>query len=165
MSQIAMPTPQRPSNLKFTSRRPTATAAAANSRSSLSDDEITPCSSPAPEPQEPLVSSSPQHRASPSSSSSSRKTTATTTNTSQWHFDPADGEDMDDSQLWQRMLDIQRTFHCYNSARMSAALLELEMGVDVWRLARMFPFLFPSPPPPPPPRLLRVLLYRDETER
>lgn len=34
------------------------------------------------------------------------------------------------------MLDIQRTFHCYNSARMSAALLELEMGIDVGHLAR-----------------------------
>lgn len=34
------------------------------------------------------------------------------------------------------MLDIQREFHCYNSARMAAALLELEMGVDVGRYAR-----------------------------
>lgn len=45
---------------------------------------------------------------------------------------------MDDWHLWQRMLDIQRTFHCYNSARMSAALLELEMGVDAGHLARRF---------------------------
>lgn len=45
---------------------------------------------------------------------------------------------MDDWQLWQRMLEIQRTFHCYNSARMSAALLELEMGVDAGHLARTF---------------------------
>lgn len=49
---------------------------------------------------------------------------------------------MDDSQLWERMLEIQRTFHCYNSARMSAALLELEMGVDVRHLARMYSFFF-----------------------
>lgn len=141
-----------------------------NSRSatsSLSDDEITPCSSPAPEPQEPITCAEPQHRASPrftpGSGTSSRRgshhsTTPATTRMSSaavakaqaqgkqhqqqqqqtaWHFDPTDGEDMDDSQLWQRMLDIQRTLHCYNSARMSAALLELEMGVDVRRLARM----------------------------
>lgn len=36
------------------------------------------------------------------------------------------------------MLDIQREFHCYNSARMAAALLELEMGVDVGRYAREY---------------------------
>lgn len=148
-----MPTPHRPT-LKFNRR----SVAAAAHPSSLSDDEITPCSSPAPEPQEPLVSAPPppQHRASPprftpvssrrgsssgsgtSTSPSPRKTSSSTsTTTTMWHFDPTDGEDMDDSQLWQRMLDIQRTFHCYNSARMSAALLELEMGVDVRRLARM----------------------------
>lgn len=48
-----------------------------------------------------------------------------------WHFDPAEGKAMDDERLWRRMLAIQRTFHCYNSARMSAALTELEMGQDV----------------------------------
>lgn len=39
-----------------------------------------------------------------------------------WHFDPADGEDLDDERLWRRMLAIQRLFHCYKSARMDAAL-------------------------------------------
>lgn len=43
---------------------------------------------------------------------------------------------MDDAKLWRRMLDIQREFHCYNSARMAAALLELEMGMDVGPYAR-----------------------------
>jgi len=37
-------------------------------------------------------------------------------------FDPAEGEDIDNEHLWLRMLAIQRRFHCYNSARMSAAL-------------------------------------------
>lgn len=58
------------------------------------------------------------------------------TSSQTWHFDPTDGEDMDDAKLWRRMLDIQREFHCYNSARMAAALLELEMGVDVSPYAR-----------------------------
>lgn len=54
------------------------------------------------------------------------------------HFDPTDGEPLSDAQLWRRMLAIQQEFHCYNSARMSAALLGLEMGVDVGQLAREF---------------------------
>jgi hypothetical protein len=46
-----------------------------------------------------------------------------------WHFDPLDGEgdSVDPSRLWQKMLAIQRVFGCYNSARMRAAL---EMGVE-----------------------------------
>lgn len=157
-----MPTPQRPT--------PGGRPRAVTKKASFSDDdEITPCSSPAPEPHRltgltttttNMGSGANGSSSSPSSASSSRpaspshhhhhhhtlsfrrKTssataTPTTTTTAPWHFDPADGEDMDDSQLWQRMLDIQRTFHCYNSARMSAALLELDMGVDVTRLARM----------------------------
>lgn len=117
-------------------------------KASFSDDEdaITPCSSPPPEPQQqPLVvdsyskSKSPRHSII-SAVSSSRKTSSSTRT---WHLDPAAGEDLDDAGLWRRMLDIQREFHCYNSARMAAALLELEMGVDVGRYAREY---LPVPP-------------------
>lgn len=66
--------------------------------------------------------------------------------TQAWHLDPTHGQAMSDAQLWRRMLEIQRAFHCYNSARMSAALLELEMGGDAGHLARTFSIL------PPPPR-------------
>ncbi|POS71443.1 hypothetical protein DHEL01_v210162 [Diaporthe helianthi] len=125
-------------------------------KASFSDDEdaITPCSSPPPEPQQQQhqqsliqmeesscskakATSNPHHSsitsADMSSSSSSSRKTSSSTRT--WHLDPAAGEDLDDARLWRRMLDIQREFHCYNSARMAAALLELEMGVDVGRYA------------------------------
>lgn len=108
------------------------------------DDAITPCSSPPPEPQDAVVEQQTQQlsfrptakktNSNSNSAASSRKTSAS----HPWHFDPTEGEEMDDVHLWQRMLDIQRTFHCYNSARMSAALLELEMGVDPGHLARKF---------------------------
>lgn len=62
------------------------------------------------------------------------------------HFDPTDGEDLSDEQLWRRMLAIQQEFHCYNSARMSAALLGLEMGVDVGQLARESKFFIHGRP-------------------
>ncbi|KAG8164053.1 hypothetical protein KVR01_005971 [Diaporthe batatas] len=122
--------------LQRTSRRSTM------AKASFSDDEdaITPCSSPPPEPQQqPLVlescskaKASPRHSIIAADVSSSRKTSSSTRT---WHLDPAAGEDLDDARLWRRMLDIQREFHCYNSARMAAALLELEMGVDVGRYA------------------------------
>lgn len=116
-------------------------------KASFSDDEdaITPCSSPPPEPQQqPLVveescskaKTSPRHSIISADVSSSRKTSSSTRT---WHLDPAAGENLDDACLWRRMLDIQREFHCYNSARMAAALLELEMGVDVGRYARELP--------------------------
>lgn len=38
--------------------------------------------------------------------------------------------DIDSETLWRRMLEIQRTFGCYNSARMDAAL---ESGEGVAR--------------------------------
>lgn len=109
-------------------------------KASFSDDEdaITPCSSPPPEPQQqPALASTKTPRFSIISAAptalSSRKTSSSVRT---WHLDPAAGEDLDDAGLWRRMLDIQREFHCYNSARMAAALLELEMGVDVGRYAR-----------------------------
>lgn len=112
-------------------------------KASFSDDEdaITPCSSPPPEPQQqPLLvdsfsKSKSQRHSIISAAPSSRKTSSSTRT---WHLDPAAGEDLDDAGLWRRMLDIQREFHCYNSARMAAALLELEMGVDVGRYAREY---------------------------
>lgn len=106
-------------------------------KASFSDDEdaITPCSSPPPEIQQPIT----HHERSMVSckfSLSSRPSTSAVSAARAWHFDPTDGEDMDDAKLWRRMLDIQREFHCYNSARIAAALLELEMGVDVAPYAR-----------------------------
>ncbi|KAK7748194.1 hypothetical protein SLS53_001449 [Cytospora paraplurivora] len=100
-------------------------------KASFSDDEdaITPCSSPPPETQQQI--SHHERSISSKSSMSSRPFTSAVSAAREWHFDPTDGEDMDDAKLWRRMLDIQREFHCYNSARMAAALLELEMGVDV----------------------------------
>ncbi|KAK2606746.1 hypothetical protein N8I77_005477 [Diaporthe amygdali] len=107
-----------------------------SAKASFSDDEdaITPCSSPPPEPQQPLLDATcklSQNARFSISAASSRKMSSVRT----WHLDPTAGEDMDDAHLWRRMLDIQREFHCYNSARMAAALLELEMGVDVGRYA------------------------------
>lgn len=105
-------------------------------KASFSDDEdaITPCSSPPPEAQPQPHSYEP--RISSRFSFSRRHSTSAATAAQAWHFDPTDGEDMDDAKLWRRMLEIQREFHCYNSARMAAALLELEMGVDVGPYAR-----------------------------
>lgn len=100
-------------------------------KASFSDDEdaITPCSSPPPETQH---QTSQYESRVPSRFSVSRRCSTSAASAAQaWHFDPTDGEDMDDAKLWRRMLDIQREFHCYNSARMAAALLELEMGMDV----------------------------------
>lgn len=133
-SQMAMPTPHGPR----TARR------AIVAKASFSDDEdaITPCSSPPPEPQNAVSHQQPAQSSigftTKRSHSSSVASSPKTSTSQSWHFDPTDGEEMDDCQLWQRMLDIQRTFHCYNSARMSAALLELEMGVDAGHLARTF---------------------------
>lgn len=115
------------------------------------DDAITPCSSPPPADTHTAPS------ARPSSPDAARAHFSAPTNLPEgahhavphlrrgsansdqleacrdgvWHFDPAEGKAMDDERLWRRMLAIQRTFHCYNSARMSAALTELEMGQDV----------------------------------
>lgn len=119
-------------------------------KASFSDDEdaITPCSSPPPEPQQqPLVVEdscsskvkSPRHSIISSADAALSASRKTSSSTRTWHLDPAAGEDLDDACLWRRMLDIQREFHCYNSARMAAALLELEMGVDVGRYARESP--------------------------
>ncbi|CAK7225738.1 hypothetical protein SEUCBS140593_006005 [Sporothrix eucalyptigena] len=38
---------------------------------------------------------------------------------------------LDDARLWRRMLALQRRFHCYNSARMSAALEDAEVEAVV----------------------------------
>ncbi|KAI3395961.1 hypothetical protein diail_600 [Diaporthe ilicicola] len=120
-------------------------------KASFSDDEdaITPCSSPPPEPQQlqqrapaaAAAAAAAQHMQQDASCNkpNPRFSIASSRNMSSalrtWHLDPTAGEDMDDAHLWRRMLDIQREFHCYNSARMAAALLELEMGVDVGRFA------------------------------
>lgn len=34
-----------------------------------------------------------------------------------------------DAQCWERMLALQREYHCYNSARLEAAVEALENGV------------------------------------
>jgi len=36
-----------------------------------------------------------------------------------------------DSECWERMLRLQREYHCYNSARLEAAVEALEMGASV----------------------------------
>lgn len=129
------------------------------------EDAITPCSSPPPETTtqqgghhaagmssfHPSSSSSSPHYVEPRAASSSSwfssfsrrgsasgaaEATSSGQHLASWHFDPTDGEDMDDARLWRRMLEIQREFHCYNSARMAAALLELEMGMAVGPYAR-----------------------------
>jgi hypothetical protein len=38
------------------------------------------------------------------------------------HFELADWEHLDTAYLWRRMLLLQKKLHCYNSARMTAAL-------------------------------------------
>lgn len=135
-----------------TIRSPRMTRRTIVAKASFSDDDdaITPCSSPPPEPQDAVVPEpqpQQQHfsfrptKKTNSSDSNSAASSRKTSTSHPWHFDPTEGEEMDDWHLWQRMLDIQRTFHCYNSARMSAALLELEMGVDPGHLARKFFFL------------------------
>lgn len=155
-----MPTPQWPT---VPSRRPTTTR---RNSFTDDEDAITPCSSPPPEPNQPtaIVTASafehdvdftvPTHKqqqqrpASPrftpsrrgsasqhASAAPSRKA-STCTEAAVDYFDPTDGEHLSDAQLWRRMLAIQQEFHCYNSARMSAALLGLEMGVDVEQFAR-----------------------------
>lgn len=102
------------------------------------DDAITPCSSPPPEPQEACSAKLSHHSLTRNGSKSPVPLPKTSSTQPSWHFDPTHGKEMSDSELWQRMLDIQRHFHCYNSARMSAALLELEMGVDAAHFARKF---------------------------
>ena len=37
----------------------------------------------------------------------------------------------ENARLWRRMLALQRRFHCYNSARMSAALEDAEVEAAV----------------------------------
>lgn len=34
-----------------------------------------------------------------------------------------------DAQCWERMLSLQQQYHCYNSARLEAAIEALERGV------------------------------------
>lgn len=146
---IIMPTTQC---ARSTPRRTRSTITTNPSSCCTSDDEdaITPCSSPPPEPQSPIDEhqhQQPHQHAAPSPTASAANPPALLAsprkNSSQsaqqqdcWHFDPTDGVDMDDERLWRRMLAIQRIFHCYNSARMSAALLELEKGEDVGRFVR-----------------------------
>lgn len=121
-----------------TYQRPRAARRPIVMKTSFSDDEdaITPCSSPPPEPQEPCTHQRPRHILTRTGSRSTANSPKASSSQQSWHFDPTHGKDMSDSELWRRMLDIQRHFHCYNSARMSAALLELEMGVDAGHFAR-----------------------------
>jgi hypothetical protein len=55
------------------------------------------------------------------------------------HFNPLDSNSSDDTDrtlLWRTMLAIQRTFGCYNSARMRAALEMGDMAVPVRKSRR-----------------------------
>lgn len=44
-------------------------------------------------------------------------------------FAPQEGES--DAECWSRMLALQREYHCYNSARLEAAVEALEKGCKV----------------------------------
>jgi hypothetical protein len=35
-----------------------------------------------------------------------------------------------DAECWERMLNLQREYHCYNSARIEAAVEALDMGYN-----------------------------------
>lgn len=51
-----------------------------------------------------------------------------------------DGES--DAECWSRMLMLQREYHCYNSARLEAAVDALEKGVRIEEVPiRKFHFL------------------------
>jgi hypothetical protein len=39
------------------------------------------------------------------------------------------GHEESDAECWSRMLMLQREYHCYNSARLEAAVEALEKGV------------------------------------
>jgi hypothetical protein len=53
-----------------------------------------------------------------------------------------DGERESDQECWERMLMLQREFHCYKSARMEAAVEALERGFGVEEVAiREFSFV------------------------
>ena len=43
---------------------------------------------------------------------------------------PSDESDSSDAKRWQRMLRMQKEFHCYKSARLEAAVEALERGED-----------------------------------
>lgn len=42
------------------------------------------------------------------------------------------GERETDMQCWKRMLELQRVYHCYNSARLEAAVEAVEGGWRGW---------------------------------
>ncbi len=42
-----------------------------------------------------------------------------------------DGRGESDAECWDRMLRLQREFHCYNSARLEAAVEVMERGGEV----------------------------------
>jgi len=44
-------------------------------------------------------------------------------------FVPQKGES--DAECWERMLALQREYHCYNSARLEAAVEALEKGCRI----------------------------------
>jgi hypothetical protein len=44
---------------------------------------------------------------------------------------PSDKSDSSDAKRWQRMLRMQREFHCYKSARLEAAVEALENGMSI----------------------------------
>ncbi len=56
-----------------------------------------------------------------------------------------DGES--DAECWSRMLMLQREYHCYNSARLEAAVEALERGVRIEevpiRKLHFLPLTFP----------------------
>ena len=52
-----------------------------------------------------------------------------------------------DTECWERMLILQREYHCYKSARLEAAVEAMEMGVGIGDLPmRKYILLFPKQP-------------------
>lgn len=52
-----------------------------------------------------------------------------------------------DAECWERMLLLQRAYHCYKSARLEAAVEAMEMGYTIEEIPtrEFFPFFLPSP--------------------
>jgi hypothetical protein len=55
-----------------------------------------------------------------------------------------EGESESDAECWLRMLALQREYHCYNSARLEAAVEALDRGwsIDEVPVRKSFPFCY-----------------------
>lgn len=113
----------------------TASSSRRGSTSSLSDEDdlITPCPL---ERQENRRMDAARLDTSPPQEPRSQAQRPKSWRDENWHFNPLDceGDDIDTSALWRTMLDIERAFGCYKSARMRAALELGDKEVPVRKL-------------------------------